>query len=253
MPKKPQTELIKQYFEFALGIMLTTAFTVLKLPRFGELYKVDPVHAILSIVLFVVTFAFFAGWIYFDHREIQLMETYIDTEKTKRVKAGTFVMAIFISLFSGVLIGVSDQPRFYVALLMANLIISAIGYKTVCKHLRFLYDTQDDYQKGPRKLIYEYYINHHFMALDYVTLTFFLIALVLAWYAYFSKESLYLYLSYGITILTLIGHESFVWRWRIDRDRLIDQYEEEELRRLAAAKRAKRLKQPPQPDQDQPE
>ena len=80
MPKKPQTELIKQYFEFALGIMLTTAFTVLKLPRFGELYKVDPVHAILSIVLFVVTFAFFAGWIYFDHREIQLMETYIDTE-----------------------------------------------------------------------------------------------------------------------------------------------------------------------------
>ena len=109
-PRKPKTDLLKQYLQFGLGLMLTTSFAVLKIPKLYELVQTNLVEGILSISLFVVTCGWLGGWIYFDHQEIQYVEEYYDTKSVK-IKTEPFLSALFIGLFSGLLFGLTDQPR----------------------------------------------------------------------------------------------------------------------------------------------
>jgi len=224
-PRKPKTDLLKQYLQFGLGLMLTTSFAVLKIPKLYELVQTNLVEGILSISLFVVTCGWLGGWIYFDHQEIQYVEEYYDTKSVK-IKTEPFLSALFIGLFSGLLFGLTDQPRFYILAAMGNWVLGMFGYKTVRKTLHAAFGKDERYQQGVRKIINDYYLKSPFYWLDTIALIVIAVGLGLAWYSFFAQKPFFHYLSYGIAIVTVLVHEGILWIWRIRRDRKIEEIED---------------------------
>lgn len=232
-PRKSQITILRQYFEFSTGIVVATAFAVLKVPRLIELYNADFFYGINASLLFIVTCMWLGGWIYFDQKEIQLLEEYVETRKVERLKSAPFLAAIFIGVLSGLLLGLSDQPRFYIIVALINWIFSAIGAKLACDNFKQLSKNDETYKTGIPKLICEYYLLKPFFLLDYITFAFLIIALTLGWAAFFTNNRFDFYLSYVITILTVLAHEGILWKWRVERDKLIDKIE---VRSLAQKK-----------------
>lgn len=224
-PKKSQIDLLKQYFELGVGILLATSFAVLKVPRFIELFNINIIHGIGTLLLVIATFIWLGGWIYFDQREIQLLEDYVETEKMRRIKFAPFVSIIFIAILSGLLLGLADQPRFFIMVALINWIFSTFGVKISREHLKSVSEKDEAYQTGVRKLICDYYFYRPFILLDCLIFGYLIIALVLAWYAYISGNQFDFYLSYSILIVAIFIHEGVLWKWRSERDKSIDEIE----------------------------
>lgn len=218
---------LERYLQFGLALMLTTAFAFLKVPRFSELLGNDLYHGILAIGLFIMTCLWFGGWIYFDHRELELIDIYITLEPRKvRIRTvAPFISMIFIGLFSGILLAISDQVRFYLPLTIFNLFVGAIGYSQVYKNVSVIYHSPDREVKGVAELICDYYLKRPFYTLDFAAIAALVVALMMAWYAWLENQVGFMYGSYLITIITIGLHESILWKWRIDRDRKIEEIE----------------------------
>jgi hypothetical protein len=230
---EPQIETLTRFLDIGVGIFVATAFTVLKFPRFGELYKTNPTHAVFSMALFITTCAWLFGWLYFDYQEVQFFRLYIDTDRKKIgwLKLSPFISMLIIGVVSGVLLGLSDQPRFFIIAASINLLVGFVGQKNVDKHFKLLNQKFETYKKGPKKAISDYYLKSSFQLLDIIAFAFLAVALVLAWNAFITSNQFNLYMSYSIIIITIIIHEGVLWKWRIKRDRTIDRYEQAELKR----------------------
>jgi hypothetical protein len=233
--RKSPFGLLKQYFDFGLGLLLTTAVAALKIPAFGDLFKTDTVHAVSAIILFLVTCLWIGGWIYFDHNELQLLEDYFKDVQIRRIKITPYLSMIFIGVLSGLLLGLSDKLQFYILVAIVNWVVSSFGDRQAQKNFEQIYKNFSEFRSGPRKLICEYYMKRPFFLLGIITFAFLAIALALAWYAVLRNEPFILTFSYVLTILTVLIHEVILWEWRINRDRSIDAYEEKALSRAVKA------------------
>jgi len=209
--------------QFGLGLMLTTAFSVLKVPKLFELYQTNQVEGLFSIGLFIVTLGWLGGWIYFDHQEIQYIEDYFDT---KRVKMTTepFVSALVIGILSGLLVGFTDKPRFYIIIAIINWVAGMYGTKTVREKIKKHFSRAEKYQQGPSLLICNYYMKNRFYTLDTIALGFMILGLFSSWYSFFTGKLLFYYIGFVIAILTVLVHEAIIWNWRIRRNQRIDEY-----------------------------
>jgi hypothetical protein len=212
--------------------MITTSLAFLKAPKFTEVLGVNLLLGILTIILFLVTCIWFCGWIYFDHREIQIVEDYFsdDTKKIKRLGLTPFLSMLFIGLTSGMLLGLSDQIRYFIPLAIFLWFVSSIAISYLHRKVTMIYISSSRFrEEGVPKLVSEYYLHKPFFVLDFCALAALTVGLFLSWYSWYTRIYLGEYLAYVIAILTICLHEGILWKWRIERDRRIDELEPEIL------------------------
>ena len=173
----------------------------------------------------MLTCAWFAGWIYFDHEELEFFEEYIDTDKFKRLNMNPFLNMLFIAIFCGILLAVTDKLYIWIPLAAANLLAGTVGYSQIhYKFINYYYDIKDD-KRAPIHEVCEYYLLKPFYLVDTIAIVSLIVGFTLQFKS--GENILYLYAAYLLTIITLILHEFILWRWRIHRDKKILVLEEE--------------------------
>lgn len=226
--KKSQIELLRQYFQFGLGLMIAIAFALMSFNKFTLLLHNDLYYGIFSILLFVLTCIWFAGWIYFDHEELQYFEDYIDTNKFKRLHINPFISALLIALLCGILLTISDNLKYYIPLATVNFLIATIGYSGIHHKLLLYYIDIKNEKHSPTHELCEYYLHRPFYLVDTITILFLAIAYITIIISEKNGLKLYFYIAYCLTIITIFLHELILWSWRIRRDRKISLLEENE-------------------------
>ena len=220
MTKKTYIESLRQYFQLGIGITIAVTLALLSFDKYDKLLNEDIFHGILSIALFVVTFFWFIAWIYFDQKELQIFEDYIDTGKLKRLNFSTFFNCLLITILCGVLLATSDKLLFYLIVVIINTVITAIAYSIVhYKSFRIYLDTKEENNNKGQKIILEYYIYRPFFILDSLMIFLMFSSLALLLSSSFTNNKNYFYVAYILCIFTIIFHESIVWSWRIKRDK----------------------------------
>ena len=229
MTKKTYIESLRQYFQLGIGITIAVTLALLSFDKYDKLLNEDIFHGILSIALFVVTFFWFIAWIYFDQKELQIFEDYIDTGKLKRLNFSTFFNCLLITILCGVLLATSDKLLFYLIVVIINTVITAIAYSIVhYKSFKIYNDTKEGNNKG-QKIILEYYIYRPFFILDSLMIFLLFSSLALLISSSFTDNKNYFYFSYILCILTIIFHELIIWSWRIKRDKELSKLEDKTI------------------------
>jgi len=218
-PNKSKIELLRQYFEIGIGLLGSTAFSVLKIPRLIEIYQNNRFEGILSITLFIVTLAYIGGWIYFDLQEIQYIDENIDTEKVK-IKSEPFMAAIFIGIAGGLLIGFIDKPRYYLLVEIFLILAGLIGTRVLRKKINLYYQNNDPKVTDIGRIIIDYYTKLPFNKLDLSIILFCIIGLLFSWSAF--KGNRIPFIGYIISIIAVAVHEGAMWIWRFKRTRQIE-------------------------------
>ena len=222
--REPKIEMLKQYFQFAIGVFLSIAFSILKFPKLLEILEFNKIEGILSIILFSISVGYLAGWIFANFQEIQYIGDYLDT-KNIRLRSNVFLSALFIGASAGLLIGFADQPRFHLMIFLLLTISGFLGNRIIRKMLKKYFLYEPIYQSGVRKIICDYYMTKRQDILDFTTIFVCIVGLGFSWWTYFSNNQFYI-IGYIIAIGNVFVHESIIWYWRIKRSNKIDEIEE---------------------------
>jgi hypothetical protein len=217
--KNQKAEMLKQYMEIAIALLLTTSFTVVKTPKIILQIQENLVNGLFSLVLFIITCAFLLGWVYVDIMEIRLTEEYINTKKA-RVSTSPLVSAFLLGISAGFLISLTDMPIIYIGILLVVFVTGTFGTVVVRRNLQILIPEKAR-NFGVRGAIYEYYMKKPIYRLDFCAYAGLLIGFGLALFSWINDNQLCFILSYIMAILSLVGHEVIVWSWRIKRNRKI--------------------------------
>lgn len=227
--RRTPVDKLRGYLQLGIEVMVAAALGFYQLPRFLALLESNAPEAVFASILFAVTCAWFVGWVYFDHRELELFDEHFEPDALANVQVGLlpFLSAIAIALAGGALLWSSDKPYLYAFLAAVVIVVAATAYDYTRRRIEGLHSDCEAHQTGGAQLICEYYLNRRrFFTLDFLALASLATACLIGVYTQFSSETPVYYVSYGLCIATVAVHEGIIWYWRANRDKAIGELQQ---------------------------
>ena len=229
MEKQRKNSPYKTYitlWAIGLSFVFFTAATIQSWTKFSEIYLIDKIHFFLSISLAVVAFFLFIIYSIETYRELNLLNDYLDSKLSPRVKSKTFLTILILAIFFGTLISISHLIIAYSLILVVYNLFDLWGGWQVKKIIRPLIKNKlkKEVHKEEREIVtalYDYYFNNPTFQ-RVVTIMFFNWgAVCISIIFYFLNDSLYRNIAYVLIIFNIIIGEIIIYIWRRKRDKII--------------------------------
>ncbi len=222
--KKELLEELKMYFQFSVSILIAVAIGILSANKYALLLKSDLFHGILAIILFATTFIWILAWIYFDNKEIHIIEKHFNIIKLKRLNFLSVVLMLLNAIFLAALLAYSHEILIYTIILILNTLLTIVTTTIVHHHAIDEYVDIENIKKNNNewRVVLEYYVKKPLYILDVFLLIMLFISIVLLISSLKKNFTNGTYISYFICIFSILVHELVVWRWRFCRDKKIN-------------------------------
>ena len=158
--------------------------------------------------------------------ELRILEDYSVLEQTPTVDWQEYSVAVILSLGFGCLFASIPHPIVFCILAAVIQVCDSIGVNMIQRALLSAREIEDNCRRSGRAVqnavppfIFKYYINNWHLVHRVSKMLGFMIALFLFGMARFSQRPNWALLGWATIVVTILGGEYSLFRWRITRDR----------------------------------
>jgi len=220
--RKPRTvESLNLLWGAAIALTLFSVSFFLSWAEFRALYDSDRIYFAVSTGLALVTFALFCAYVIATHTEIILLNQYLGEEAIPRVKPKVYLITFGLAILFGALIALSRNLLTYSAVMVGYNLFDLWGNWEVARQIgppieKKLQSRLDGEAKHGLLTLRDFYFRNPTIP-RVVTIMFVnWIVVCLALSHYFTNDTSFRNLGYGLLLANIVVGEAVIhfWRWR---------------------------------------
>ncbi len=220
---------LKEFINYGLGITIATAFALLSRDDLIASFKSEPIAGGLAIALLATTIVRFFLYIAAVRTEVDFMEWGLDTEKVIALRGPVFPVVIGLSVTFAALIATVTNILWHSIIAVIFALLDMFGPIVINRNIgAVLIERKFRHEDigGPAYILYRYYFGRPIIMRVAIMLVSAVAACTLAVVWRFTGHALLQYGSYLLIISTIVIGEFVMHRWREQRNREIDSYDE---------------------------
>jgi hypothetical protein len=216
---------VQNFIIFGLSLGIASGAIIFLKERMASILANDPLHAALAGILFLTTFVYLIFWAIFSFKETEFLQEHLNLANFD-IGGNEYIAytaPIFFGLIFGLLFSLILNIVYYAMLLLIINIVACFLDTKVVKVLSEKYialkasAAGSQYERQIQTEIFKYYFYNLYFFKHALTISLLFMALFVSKLEIRSGSFTALHVSYAILILTIIGSELLIWRWRIKR------------------------------------
>jgi hypothetical protein len=217
-------ERLKDYTNWAFGITVTVAFSLLIKDKIIDIFNEDSLLGVLCSLLMITTVIRYFVYLNSGRKELDMIDAVFDYNKIENPVGPVFPLIIFISVCFGALIAFSIDALVYSIIFCLFALADIYGQGVIINNvvrsiLESFIKKGDDISDKLNAHIY-FYIEKPLLLHASFFLVFGCVSIVLSIIFHYTNNKLLLYFSYIILIMINNVGEYIILRWRIQRDKI---------------------------------